>query len=91
MKRSIAGHLYNTGTAKPIERVVGKHERLTLYRTKAKRFFLHITADTASIYAGYDKRQDKVIPREDLLPVSEEEAQRIMTAFREREVLQHED
>lgn len=91
MKRSISGHLYNTGTAKPIERVVGKHERLTLYITKVKRLFLHIEADTHSIYAGYDKEQDKVIPREDLLPVSQEEAQRIMNTFKEKEVQHHED
>ena len=91
MRRSIAGHLYSTETARPIQSIKGRHETITLYRTKAKRFFLHITSDTASIFAGYDKRQDKVIPRGDLLPVSEEEGQRIMNAFKEKEVQHHED
>lgn len=91
MKRSISGHLYSTETARPIESIKGRHEAITLYITKVKRLFLHIEADTASIYAGYDKRQDKVIPRQDILPVSQEEAHRIMDAFKEKEVQHHED
>ncbi len=86
MKRSIAGHLYSTETAKPIESIRGEHETITLYQTKVKRFFLHITADTHSIYAGYDKKSDCVVPKEDILPVRTEEAKRIMNSFRGRGV-----
>ena len=91
MRRSIAGHLYSTETARPIQSIKGRHETITLYKTKAKRFFLHITADTHSIYAGYDKEKDEVIPREDILPVSMKEGQRIISSFKEKEVQHHED
>ncbi len=84
MKRSIAGHLYSTETARPIESIRGEHEIITLYQTKVKRRFLHITADTHSIFAGYDKKKDCVMPREDLLPVSEEEGHQIISAFKQR-------
>lgn len=89
MKRSIAGHQYSTETARPVETIEGSHETITLYKTKVKRFFFHITADTYSICAGYDKERDCVVSREDILPVSEEEAQRIMMAFKEKEGLHH--
>lgn len=85
MRQVKAGHLYNTTGARPVETIEGRHETITLYRTRSKRFFLHIVGDMNSLCAGYDKDYDCLTVGEKILPVSWGEAQQIMTVFKERE------
>lgn len=85
MRQVKAGYLYSTTSARPIERAEGQHETITLYRTRSRRFFLHIVGDVHSLCAGYDRKADRLCTGEKILPVSWEEVQRILEVFRERE------
>ena len=85
MRQVKAGNLYSTSGARPIETIEGKHERITFYKTRSQRFFLHIVGDMCSLCAGYDKEYDCLTIGEKILPCSWGEAQRIMQTFKERE------